>query len=150
MMAFFTASYQQLLWSPNSIGVPEGPFDRVWFYLPQLVYLRFQLYCNWTQLSWLPSWLSYIIVQCPHDLWNRMFNCHAVHRSLSSGASLCSSTVGTFTLSHIISLNPPTRSLSITGHWNVSLPSGASPWKGIFGRVKGQNTTFRATSHILT
>ena len=25
VMAFFTASYQQLLWSINSIGVPEGP-----------------------------------------------------------------------------------------------------------------------------
>ena len=48
----------------------------------------------------------------------------------------------TFTLSHIISLNPPTRSLSITGHWNVSLPSGASPWNSILGgRVEGQNIT---------
>ena len=37
------------------------------------------------------------------------------------------------TLSHIISLNPPTRSLSITGHWNVSLPSGVSPRNSIFG-----------------
>ena len=26
-------------------------------------------------------------------------------------------------------------------HWNVSLPSGASPWDGKFGRVEGQNTT---------
>ena len=34
---------------------------------------------------------------------------------------------------HIISLNPPTRSLSITCHWNVSLPSGVSPWNSIFG-----------------
>ena len=38
MMAFFTASYQQLLWSPNSIGVPEGPFGRVLLSLPHLVY----------------------------------------------------------------------------------------------------------------
>ena len=29
-----------------------------------------------TQLSWLLSWLSYIIVQRPLDLWNRMFNRH--------------------------------------------------------------------------
>ena len=31
-----------------------------------------------TQLSWLLSWLSYIILQRPLDrpLWNRMFNCH--------------------------------------------------------------------------
>ena len=48
---------------------------------------------------------------------------------------------GTFTLSHIISLNPPTRSLSITGHWNVSLPPGASPWMAFLGGSKGQNIT---------
>ena len=29
-----------------------------------------------TQLSWLPSWLSYIIVQRLLDFWNRMFNRH--------------------------------------------------------------------------
>ena len=38
--------------------------------------------------------------------------------------------------------NPPTQFLSITGQWNVSLPSDASLWKGMFGRVKGQYTTF--------
>ena len=38
VMAFFTASYQQLLWSPNSIGVPEGPFGRAGLSLPHLVY----------------------------------------------------------------------------------------------------------------
>ena len=38
VLAFFTASYQQLLWSPNSIRVPEGPLGRVWLSLPQLVY----------------------------------------------------------------------------------------------------------------
>ena len=31
-----------------------------------------------TQLAWLLSWLSYIIVQRPLDLWNRMFNRHQV------------------------------------------------------------------------
>ena len=66
VLAFFTASYQQLLWSPNSIGVPEGPFGRVWLSLSNL------------ELSWLLSWLSYIIVQGPLDhpldLWNRMFD----------------------------------------------------------------------------
>ena len=33
------------------------------------------------------------------------------------------------------------RFLSITGHWDVSLPSGASLLNGIFARVEGQNTT---------
>ena len=77
VLAFFTASYQQLLWSPNSIGVPEGPLGRVWLYLPHIVYLR--------PISLEPelnclSWLSYIIVQRPLDrpldLWNLMFNRH--------------------------------------------------------------------------
>ena len=35
----------------------------------------------------------------------------------------------------------PARFLSITGHWDVSLPFGASLWNGMFGRVDGQNTT---------
>ena len=34
--------------------------------------------------------------------------------------------------------NPPTQFLSVTGHWNVSLPSGASLWNGMFGRAEGQ------------
>ena len=37
--------------------------------------------------------------------------------------------------------NPPMRFLSITSHWNASLPSGASLWNGMFGRVEGQYTT---------
>ena len=78
VMASFTASYQQLLWSPNSIGVPEGPLGRVWFYLPHLVYNSVSNSTGTrTQLL---SWLSYIIVPCPLDrpldLWNRMFNRH--------------------------------------------------------------------------
>ena len=80
VLAFFTASYQQLLWSPNSTGVSEGPLGRVWLSLPLLPISVSN--SNWTpiQLSWLQSWLSYIIVQHPLDrpldLWNRMFNRH--------------------------------------------------------------------------
>ena len=47
-----------------------------------------------------------------------------------------------FSLSHFISQILPTRFLSITGHWDVSLPSGASLWNGIFwpgGRSKYDN-----------
>ena len=46
-----------------------------------------------------------------------------------------------FIFSHFIRQIPPTRFLSITGHWDVSLPSGASLSNGIFARVEGQNTT---------
>ena len=50
-MLCLSASYQHLLWSPNSIGVPEGPFGRVWLSLPHLVYLCLQLYCYSTGSS---------------------------------------------------------------------------------------------------
>ena len=77
-------------------------------------------YPIWSITAWLLSWLSYIIVQrplsCLLDLWNRMFwssssgnNCHAVHRSLSSGASVYECTMGIFfTSSHFFSQFPPT------------------------------------------
>ena len=69
VLAFFIASYQHLRWSPNSIGVPEGPFGRMSLSLPHL------LTPTRTRTQ-----LCYIIVQRPldrpHDLWNRMFDRH--------------------------------------------------------------------------
>ena len=124
--------------SPNSIGGPEGPFDRVWLSLPHLV-------SNSSDLRLLTSCplLSYIIVQSPTQslewhVWSSSSenNCHAVQRSLSSGASVYECIMG-FYLVPFRQLNPPTRFLSINGHWNVSLPSGASLWNGMFGRVEG-------------
>ena len=67
-------------------------------------------------------------------------NCHAVQRSLSSGASVYEC-IMSFYLVPFRQLNPPTRFLSITGHWNVSLPSGASLWSGMFAWAEGQYIT---------
>ena len=58
--AFSTASYHQLVWSPNSIRVPKGPFGQVWLSLPHLVSNSSDL-----QLPDFLSSLSYIIVQSP-------------------------------------------------------------------------------------
>ena len=77
VMAFFTASYQQILWSPNSIGVPEGPSAGCAFnyHISSL-----SLSNSTATGSWLLSWLSYIIVQRlldrPLDLWNGMIDRH--------------------------------------------------------------------------
>ena len=57
MLAFFIASYQHLLWTPNSIRVSEGPLGRVWLSLPHLVSSCLELY--W-QLLWLVE-LNWII-----------------------------------------------------------------------------------------
>ena len=67
-------------------------------------------------------------------------NCHAVQRSLSSGASVYECIMGFYLVPFHLP-NPPTRFLSITGHWNVSLPSGASLWNGMFARAEGQYIT---------
>ena len=66
MLAFFIASYQHLLCTPNSIG-------RVWLSLPHLVSSCLKLY---RQLLARRTQLNYIIVRRPLDLWNRMFNRH--------------------------------------------------------------------------
>ena len=76
VMAFFTASYQQLRWVPTQSGAPIL-FGLVWLSLPHLVYNSI---LSLTGTLWLLSWLSYIIVQRPLsrllDLWNRLLDPH--------------------------------------------------------------------------
>ena len=105
-------------------------------------------FSDWNPIStaWLPSWLSYIIIQRPHDrpldLWNRMFNRHQAEITVMQFTShslpvrqSMSVPWEFFTSSHFISQFPPTRFPLITAI-RMCLPSGASPWNGFFGRVK--------------
>ena len=170
MMAFFTASYQQLV-SNTPSGVPRAPSAGCGFpyhilsptYLipnlsgasraPSTGRSLPHLISNFSgpQLSDFLSSQSYIIVQRPLNRplnpWNGMFDRHQVEITVMhfTGHSLLvhqsMSVSWDFYLVPFHQPNPPTRSLSITGHWNVSLPSGASLWNGMFGRVEGQNTT---------
>ena len=160
----------------NSIGGPEGPFGWVWLSLPHLVsdvsYPQLiraprvpstglslpHLISNVSgpQLTDFLSSQSYIIVLRPLNrslnLWNGMFDRHQAEMIVMqfTGHSLpvhqFMSVPWEFYHVPFHQPNPPTRSLSITGHWNVSLPSGASLWNGIFSRVEGQNTTDRRVS----
>ena len=129
-------------------------FGQVWLSLPHLVSNSSDL-----QLTDLLSSLSYIIVQSPTQsptqslewhVWSSSSgnNCLAVQRSLSSGASVYECIMG-FYLVPFRQPNQPTRFLSITGHWNVSLPSGASHWNDMFGRAEGQYTTIVFTSRFI-
>ena len=129
----------------NSIGGPESPFGRMWLSLPHL--LRHLWYPTVWLLVLTELYNSSTSTQSPTQslelhVWSSssVNNCHAVQRSLSSGASAHECIMGFYFVPFHQS-NPPTRSLSITGHWNVSLPSGASLCNGMFGRVEGQNTT---------
>ena len=135
----------QLVWSSTPSGAPRAPSAGRWLSLPHLL-----SDFPGPQLTDFLSSPSYIIVQSPTQsptqslewhVWSSSSgnNCHAVQRSLSSGASVYECIMG-FYLVPFRQPNPPTRFLSITGHWNVSLPSGASLWNGMFGRVEGQYT----------
>ena len=140
---FSTASCHQRV--SKLLGGPRAPSAGWWLSLP-LVSNSSDL-----QLTDFLSSPSYIIVQSPTrsptqslewHVWSSSSgnNCHAVQRSLSSGASVYEC-IMSFYLVLFRQPNPPTRFLSITGHWNVSLPSVASLWNGMLGRVKGQYTT---------
>ena len=68
-------------------------------------------------------------------------NCHAVHRSLYSGASVYECTMGIF---YLVPFHQPISAHAISSpncHWNVSLPSGASPWMAFWAESKVQNIT---------
>ena len=87
---------------------------------------------------------SYIIVQSlTQYLWNGMFDRHQAEITFMqfTGNSLRvhqSKTVPwDFILSHIVSQAISSHNC----HRNVSFPSGASLWNGMFGRVEGQYTT---------
>ena len=97
MMAFFTASYQQLLWTPNQSG-PQGP--------PPPGFLYHILSSNSSNLQLILFVLTELNnsstpTQSPTrslewHVWSSSSrnNCHAVHRSLSSGASVYECTMG--------------------------------------------------------
>ena len=147
----------------NSIGGPEGPFCWVVTFPTTSCHQRVSKLTGGSQGSLLlgggfpyhilsPISLispSYIIVQsptqslewhvCPSSSGN---NCHSVHRSLSSGASVYECTMG-FLPCPIFQPSPPPIS-SHNCHRNVSLPSSESLWNGMFGRVEGQYTTIIA------
>ena len=71
-------------------------------------------------VSWLLSWLSYVIVQRPLDhpldLWNSVIDRHPVHRSLSSGATVYECIMG-FTLSNFISQIHPRDLFRLLAIW---------------------------------
>ena len=113
----------------NFSDPPEGPFCCL-----QLLWSPTRLISNSSdvQLTDFLSTPSYIIIQSPNQsstqslewhVWSSSSgnNCHAVQRSLSSGASVYECIMG-FYLVPFRQPNPPTRFFSITGHWNMSLP----------------------------
>ena len=109
MMAFFTASYQQLLWTSTQSGAPS-PFGPVWLSLPHLVVNSVRSLTATSVLTELYN--SPTATQLParsleSHVWSSLSgnNCHAVHRSFYSGASVHECTMGIFLSRPISSAN---------------------------------------------
>ena len=148
-LAFFTASYQHLLWTPIHQG--HRPL-RLGVAFPTTSPLQLSA----TQLA-RRTQLSYIIVRRPLYLWNRMFNRHQaeitvmqfrghslpVHQSMSVPWEF-------FSLSHFISQFPPTRFSLITAIRMCHLRPVHHLGMPFLAGSKGQNTTMELTViHIL-
>ena len=133
---------------PQSIGHNRVSFPFSWAaqpgaWGPTLLGAAFSTTTCHQRVSKLTDFLSspsYIIVPSPTQslewhVWSSSSgnNCHAVHRSLSSCASVYDCTMG-FYLVPYCQPRPPTRFLPITA-------IGASLWNVMFGRVESQYTT---------
>ena len=89
---------------PNSIGGPEGPFGLVWLSLLHLVSNSVRSLTVWLLVLTELYNSSTPTQSLEWRVWSSSSgnNCHAVQRSLSSGASVYECIMG-FTLSHFIS-----------------------------------------------
>ena len=137
VMAFFTAFYQQTLWTPTQSGAPS-PFGLVWLSLPHLVY-NSNYNSSGASRPFRPdvalptisrpspsptltgTVLTFVLTELYNSstptqsstrslkshVWSSSSgnNCHAVHRSLSSGASVYECTMGIFLPRPISSAN---------------------------------------------
>ena len=122
VMASFTASHQQTLWTPTQSGAPS-PFGLVWLSLPHLVYNSVRSLTGTNLTSVLTElYNSSTLLNRQLDLWNGMIDHHPaeitvmqftghslpVHQSMSVPWEFF------FTSSHFISQFPPTRFPLIT------------------------------------
>ena len=104
---------------PNSIGAPS-PFGLVWLSLPHLVYnsvryLTGNLTSVLTELYNSSTPTQSLTRSLKSHVWSSSSgnNCHAVHRSLSSGASVYECTMGIF---YLVPFHQPISAHAISSH----------------------------------
>ena len=127
-----------------STGGPGAQLSaECWLSLPHLVTNGSGL-----QTNWLPVFTELYNSSIAHSVslewhvWSSSSgnNCHALHGSLSSSASVYDCTMG-FYLVPYCQPSPPTRFLPITA---IGMCHFRCHWNGMFGRVEGQYTTDRS------
>ena len=155
VLAFFTASYQHLLWTPTHQG-PKAP--SAWCGFPNSI----SSYYDWNSTQ-LPVELNCPLTSVLIELYNSSMptrsptrslkshvwstssgnNCHAVQRSLTSGASVYKSIMGFFSLSHFVSQFPPTRFPLITAIRMCHFLPVHHLGRAFLAGFEGQNITLR-------
>ena len=168
MMAFFTASYHQLV-SKTPSGVLRFPLAGCGFPYHNLSPMSLipnssgpqgllrpgvafpTTSCLLLQLSNFLSWPSYIIVQCPLNrplnLWNGMFDRHQAEitvmqfRGLSLPVYQSMSVPWDFLPCPISSAKHAYAISSHNCHWNVSLPSGMASLAGLKVKIQHKLTS---------
>ena len=124
-----------------SIGGLGAHSAGCWLSLPHLVTNR-----SGHQTNWLPVFTELYNSSIAHSIslewhvWSSSSgnNCHAVHRSLSSGSSVYVSTMGSYLVPYC-QASSPTRFLPVTA---IGMCHFSCLWNGMFGRVEGQYTTY--------
>ena len=145
---------------PNSIRAPDSPFGRVWLSLPRLTPTG-----TWTQLSSV-QFIGLILPSNSHaEIWTRL-HASAISSDIWRSGCVTSAIFGMacvivmqFTghclpvrqsmsvpweFFYLVPFHQPISAHAISSHnchWNVSLPSGASPWMAFWAESKGQNIT---------
>ena len=121
LLAFSTTSYSATFLDPNSSGAPKDPSGLMWLSLPQLVYNSVSnSNCNCltsvlTELynSSTPTHSPTRFLESHVGSSSSGNNCHAFHRSLSSGASVYECTIGIF---YIVPFHLPISADAISSH----------------------------------
>ena len=126
-------------------GFPRAPLGRLWLSLPHLVHLYLQLYwnCNWDSNSTEIYNSSMPTRSLKSHVWSSSSgsNCHAVHRPLSSGASLCSGAVGPSPCPILSALIRPRDLFRLLAIGMCHFLPVHHLGMAFLGRVEGQNIT---------
>ena len=126
VLAFSTASCHQRVWSPKTKWLPV--FTELY---------NSSIAHSVSSHNWPSECVTSAVFGMACLSSSSRNNCHVVHMSLSSGASVCDCTAG-FYLVPYCQPSPPTRFLPYLA---IGMCHFHRPWNGMFGGVGGQYTT---------
>ena len=150
MMAFFTASYHQLVWSPNSIGIPEGPKARCGF--PYHISSITRLISNSSGAPRPPrrafSTTSYSNFSGPQII--RTPRAPSAWCGFPYHISSLTPTVWLFVLTELYNSSTPTQSPTQSLEWHVWLSSSGNKCHAVHRSFSSGASVYKCTMGIFT